>query len=407
MALETDREQRHRETANASGLQPTPGFERPMILTTMRWFSSARLAHALTEAGFAVSACRPAGHALGLVDGLTSDRRLTIARRARSVVRAIQHANPDIILADDERALALMRRLHIRLHTKGKTADPRLAALIARSLGNVGHWPEITSRTAMASAARSLGIAVPETKVIGDADALRRWTAEHQWPIVLKTDGSWGGLGVAIAREESQLPRAWRTISGPPGLLRSLRRLVVDREASSLLAWIRRVRPVVNAQEFVDGREAVVTAACDDGTVEALVCLEVVQESEARGPASVVRIIDHPAMAEAARKLIGRFRLSGFCGFDFILTDCDEALLTEMNARVTPTCYLLVEGDHQSGRTIALFPPESLDGTRRDALDVPVHAPALIRRGEKMAARQRRPLARLERRLAQRFAASH
>ena len=58
---------------NWAGLRPMPGFERPMILTTMRWFSAARLAHALTEAGFSVSACRPRAHALELVDGLASD----------------------------------------------------------------------------------------------------------------------------------------------------------------------------------------------------------------------------------------------------------------------------------------------------------------------------------------------
>ena len=46
---------------NWPGLRPTPGFERPMILTTMRWFSAARLAHSLLEAGFAVSTCRPRG----------------------------------------------------------------------------------------------------------------------------------------------------------------------------------------------------------------------------------------------------------------------------------------------------------------------------------------------------------
>ena len=40
-----------------TGLAPITGFERPLVVTTMRWFAAARLAHALTEAGFAVSAC--------------------------------------------------------------------------------------------------------------------------------------------------------------------------------------------------------------------------------------------------------------------------------------------------------------------------------------------------------------
>ena len=84
---------------------------------------------------------------------------------------------------------------------------------------------------------------------------------------MLKTDGSWGGRGVAIVREAAELPRAWRRISGPPSLPRALKRTLVNLEAGYLFAWIRRARPVVNAQEFVDGREATVTAACLDGEV--------------------------------------------------------------------------------------------------------------------------------------------
>src|SRR5262249_57797403 len=115
----------------------------------------------------------------------------------------------------------------------------------------------------------------------------------------------------------------------------------------ALVGCLGRDGPVVNAQGYVGGREAIATVACVDGQVQALVCLEVVQASQERGPAAVVRIIDHDGMAEAARRLVGRFGLSGFAGFDFILTESGEALLLELNPRATPTCYLLVEGDFQ------------------------------------------------------------
>ena len=101
--------------ADWTGLKPTPGFERPMILTTMRWFSAARLAHALSEAGFSVSACRPKGHPLELVDALTTDRVLRKLWPLRSIIAAIRAANPDLVICDDERALALLRRLHARV----------------------------------------------------------------------------------------------------------------------------------------------------------------------------------------------------------------------------------------------------------------------------------------------------
>jgi hypothetical protein len=160
---------------------------------------------------------------------------------------------------------------------------------------------------------------------------------------------------------------------------------------------------VVNAQQFAAGREAIVTVACVDGKVQTFVCLEVVQASHPRGHAAAVRIIDHPGMAEAARRLVGRFRLSGFCGLDFIVTDSGEAQLLELNARVTPTCHLLVEGGYPYGRTIVLFPPEAIDGdsaaTHSGVLDRPVRAPSLIHCGERIALRQQRPVARMARRL--------
>jgi thioesterase domain-containing protein len=390
--------------AGWAGLQPAPGFERPMILTTMRWFSAARLAHALTEAGFAVSACRPAGHPLESVDGLTSDRRLHRMRQLSSLATAIRLARPDIILPDDERALALLRRLYART----RSTDPETAAVISRSLGDIDGWPLITSRAALLGEARRLDIPAPATEVVDDADALRNWVADHGLPFVLKTDGSWGGRGVAVIGEAAHIRGAWRVVFSP-GLPRALKRLLVNLEAGPMAAWVMRRHPVVNAQQFVEGREAIVTAACVHGDVEALVCLEVVAASEARGPASVVRIIDHPGMAEAARRLVARLGLHGFCGFDFIITEAGDARLLELNPRVTPTSYLLVEGDCRSGRTIVLFPGPATGGEPGTAesrvLDVPVRAPSLARRGERIAAHERHLVTRVARGLRQKLPA--
>jgi thioesterase domain-containing protein len=382
-----------------TGLTPTPGFERPMIFTTMRWFAAARLAHALAEAGFLVSACRPRSHALEIVDGLTSDRRLRRMAQARSLVAAIRAAEPDIVLPDDESALAHLRRLHARI----QHIDSKLAAVVARSLGDGQRSLSITSRAGLAKAAHELGVSAPPTARVDSFDSVRAWVAEHGLPMVLKTDGSWGGRGVVIVRAEAKLKKAWRSISSPPGLPRALKRLAVNREAGPLLAWARRTKPVVNAQGYVAGREAIATVACVDGEVHRLVCLEVVQASEARGPATVVRVIEHPAMAEAARLLVRRLGLSGFCGFDFIIGDSGEAMLLELNPRVTPTCHMLVEGADLRGRTIALFPAELLRGgpdqVAAECVDVPGRAPLLRQRGEQMVAQRRRPIPRLTRRL--------
>jgi hypothetical protein len=341
----------------------------------------------LIEAGFSVSACRPRGHALGVVEGLVADCNLNRLWRRRSLLAAVRKAQPDIILADDERALCLLRRLH----SSGQRDDPQLAALIAHSVGRPEEWPSLTSRAAFASNARALDIATPATAVIRSAEELDSWT--DSLPIVLKTDGSWGGRGTAIVREGSQVQKTWRRISSPPGFARGLKRALFDLEIGPLSQRILGVRPVVNAQEFVSGREAIATVACLDGEVRALGCFEVVQSSEPKGPAAVVRIIDHAGMAEAARRLVRRYGLSGFCGFDFILTEAGDPWLLEVNPRVTPTCHLLVEGDYRRPRTVTLFPaqPTASDAAAAsplENLDVPRRAPALMRFGERVAGRK-------------------
>jgi hypothetical protein len=148
--------------------------------------------------------------------------------------------------------------------------------------------------------------------------------------------------------------------------------------------------------------------ACLNGTVHELVCLEVVAATAERGPAAAVRIIDHPVMAESARLLVSRFRLSGFCGFDFIVTDTAAAWLLELNPRVTPTAYLLVEGDRPAGRTITLFPAAASPFSDPHAgvagvLDVPVRAPALVQHGDGMTARHHHPVVGLVRRTRRRL----
>jgi thioesterase domain-containing protein len=374
-----------------AGLRPVPGFERPMIVSTMRWFSAARLAHALSEAGFAVSACRPVDHPLDVLEGaLIADHRLRRGRRLASLEAAIRQTRPDLLLPDDERAWALIRRLHAH------TGDLETRVLIERSLGHLDDWEHISSRASVAQEAQKAGAVAPDTQVVTDPATLAGWS----YPLVLKTDGSWGGRGVAVVRDESRLGPVFARISRPMSYPRALKRLVVNRETEGLTNRLRGRRPVVNVQQHVDGPEAIATVVCQDGLVRDLICLEVVRATRTQGPAEVVRVIDHPGMAATARHVVKRFGLSGFCGMDFLIGADGEAYLVELNSRVTPTCHLLVEGGHPVGQVLTLFPA---DCETVEQLDVPRRSLALAELGERTLARRARPLTRRGRRLAQRL----
>jgi thioesterase domain-containing protein len=354
------------------GVRPAPGFERVLIVSTMRWFSAARLADAMTEAGFTVSVCRPSGHPVDVVDGLAGSYVLHRTRPLRSIARAIAASSPDLVMCDDERSLVLLRRLHSR----------RPDAVLARSLGD---WTKLMSRTGVAENARAAGVDAPETSVITDPVVL------HEFPVVLKTDGSSGGRGVAVV-EQASLARSWRAISRPPAPHVAVKRALVNRELHSLAATVLRRKPIVNAQGFRAGKDAIATVACRDGELLSLVCLEVVLAEELRGPSAVVRVIDHAGMAEAARRIVRHFGLSGFCGLDFVIDADGTAWLIELNARVTPTCHLLFDAPRPIGQVLALFPFEHGASAYADCVDVPVRAPLLAERGRQLLSRQRHPV---------------
>jgi hypothetical protein len=132
--------------------------------------------------------------------------------------------------------------------------------------------------------------------------------------------------------------------------------------------------------------------------------VEVLQASSATGPATVVRLIDHDDMTEAARKIVARLQLSGLVGFDFMLeAETGRAWLLEMNVRPTQICHLAVDRDSDMigalatrlgaspvrslsavpERTIALYPQEIWRDPNSKHFasafhDVPWHLPQFV-----------------------------
>ena len=82
-------------------------------------------------------------------------------------------------------------------------------------------------------------------------------------------------------------------------------------------------------------------ALCHEGEVVAFVCLEVVRTWYMRGSSTVVRLVEDEAMETAMRRVAGFLRVSGFCGFDFVVEGTSGTpLLIEMNPRPTQLAHL-------------------------------------------------------------------
>jgi hypothetical protein len=200
--------------------------------------------------------------------------------------------------------------------------------------------------------------------------------------------------------------RAFRFLQAPPRLLRAAKRAVLDRDTTLIWPSLSRRRFVVNAQAFVDGKEATSAVACWKGKVLAALHFEVVNKRSSFGPATVVRRIENAEMSAAAEKMVLRLNLSGVYGFDFMLEEqTGNAYLIELNPRATQVCHLAFGPGRDipaalyaalSGKdaclaplvteknTIALFPQEWTRDSQSEFLrsayhDVPWEEPELIR----------------------------
>jgi hypothetical protein len=360
---------------------------------------------AFISARCSVEAVCPPGHPVAAARGVSRIHRYRAFAPVRSVSAAIASAQPNFIVPCDDRATALLHRLHERAFREGKPAAAT-RALLERSLGQPSSFPVAKARDSLMALARQQGIRVPDSAVVRTAEELGDWFARHGCPAVLKADGTNGGRGVRIVDTPADGVRALRTLSRPPTLRRALRRAAINRDTNDLQPFVLRTRSLVSVQRFVAGQDANSTVACWNGKVLAAITVGVLRQSEPNGPASVVRLIDNPEMSAAVEQLAGQLKLSGLFGFDFVIEQrTREAYLVEMNPRATPICHLplgegrdlpaslraMLSGEPVVNRPpateneiIAFFPQEWQRDPRSDFLrtayhDVPWDEPGFLR----------------------------
>jgi hypothetical protein len=302
---------------------------------TCSWVPPARLAMALAHSGCSVEAVAPRGHAVTTTQVLS--RWYPYHGFLSSIRSALITARPDFIIPCDDYATESLHKLHAE-DSDGKSG---LQALIERSLGNPQHFSVIRTRGQLLSEARNLGICVPDTEILPNQHALRDWLKTHPLPAYLKADGTSGGVGVKLVESEEHAEQAFHSLCSPPGMLRTIKRTLVDRDMRLLVPCLQRSRPVISAQRVIEGSEANSAVSCLEGRVLGCISVEVVKRADEYGPATVIRFIDNREMLAAAEKLARRFHLSGLFGLDFILEAVTgRAYLLEMNARATQTCHL-------------------------------------------------------------------
>src|ERR1700723_3828872 len=394
------------QVAASSQQSPRLG-SRPTVLvaTTSRWYPTARLAMALANYGCVVEMLCPPGHPIAKTMAADKIYRYHGLAPLRSFAAAIANAQPDLIIPGDDLATRQLHRLYDLEQKRGKTGSS-ICRVIERSLGPAESFPFAYTRAAFIELAQKEGIRVPATKAITNLDELKDWIIRNAFPMVLKANGTSGGDGVRIVRTLDQAERAFCSLQAPPRLLRAAKRALLDHDVTLVGPALLRRRFEMNAQIFVDGREATSAVACWQGKLLAALHFEVVNKTSAAGHATVVRWIENTDIATAAEKMVRLLNLSGVHGFDFMLEEqTGKAYLIEMNPRATQVGHLALGPGRDipaalyaalSGQvlqsaqavtendTIALFPQEWMRDPASSFLrsayhDIPWEEPEFIR----------------------------
>jgi hypothetical protein len=324
---------------NAKSVTLKTGDQVPRILlaATNWWPHSARLAIALSEAGCEVQAVFPRGNPLSK---LAFVRAFTYSpwRSLQSLHSSIVASAPSVVIPCDDRAARHLYELHGQASAE---KDSELADLIENSMGPASAYPVLNSRYEILKVAREAGISTPEMSLIQTDADIDSWCARQEGPWVLKADGTSGGFGVKILHSETAARKVAAAMRRPMNVMVALKRAAIDRDCFVAEDLAPRFHPAVIAQAYVTGRPANIAVFAFQGEVLAAISVEVAVAYSETGAATVVRVVESPAMLQAAKALVKRLSLSGFCGLDFMIErNSDVPLLVEVNARVTPQCHI-------------------------------------------------------------------
>lgn len=298
------------------------------------------MAVALANAGFVVDAVCPNGHPILETSAFRRIYAFRGLMPSRSLAFAIRESNPELVIPGDDLSVRCLHALYRESQKKGAGAK-QICAVIERSFGDPQSYSFLEERASFINLAADAGVRAPRTAVIENIDALRKWVGDNGCPVVLKVNGTSGGYGVRIAKTLEEAEVAFRKLQAPPLFARAIKRAIVNNDSSLIMPSLKRTAHVVNAQAFVNGREATSTVACWKGKVLAALHCEVIRKRYTSGPASVMRLIEHPEMISAVEKMVERLNLSGLHGFDFMLeANTGNAHLIEINPRTTQVGHL-------------------------------------------------------------------
>jgi hypothetical protein len=263
-----------------------------------------------------------------------------------TIAAAIETWSPDILIPCDELALSHLHELHALASRKPGRHGKRFLELIQTSLGDPTSFSIARKKSDFIAFASREGIAVPDTVIVRDESDLREHLSAATYPLVLKVDGSWGGMGVRIVRLPEEADRAVAELLSQSSWSHTTKQALKRLSFEPLGRRFRNPAPTISLQRYIKGWPACRAVACREGEVMGGFSVRAIQTSSETGPSTVVQMVGNQNMVGIAEHIVRRLRLSGLIGFDFVIEAATgRAFLIEMNARATPTCHLALDGE--------------------------------------------------------------
>lgn len=323
---------------------------RLLVVSANRWSTAGQIASALVLAGFEVAVVCP-------VDSPVYQLRKLLARfpyrswiSSASIKFAIAKWSPDILVVADDVAAQTLRSLYFEASQKQSELNSiKLMELLEFSFGDPHSFEIAQSKSEILSLAASLGITCPKTTVLAGGSGFAAKETGITFPVVVKTDDAWGGLGVRVVNDQPALRAALAELSLPYNLPEKLKRVFGRMLRMRLSRWTFGQPRKISVQQYVAGRPCTRAVVCWKGKVLAGITVDVLATLHEFGPAAIVKVVHRPDVTAAAEKIVEKLGLSGFLGFDFILDAANNSWFLEMNPRTTPICHICANNGDLAG----------------------------------------------------------
>jgi hypothetical protein len=323
---------------------------RLLVISTGLWPSAGQVASALGLAGFHVAIVCPIDSPACRLRKLNAHFPYRSSASSASIQSAIAMWSPDVLVCADDLAVQELHSLYFKAsNILDQPKRTRLMNLIELSLGDPHSFVATLSKSEILLQAKSLGIICPQTITLTDNLGFAREDSGMVFPIMVKTDDAWGGLGVRRVNDQLELRAAITELSLPYNWPGPLKRFIGRLLRRVFFRWLSKWPRKMSIQEYVVGRPCNCAVVCWKGKVLAGITVDVLKTSYEFGPSTIVRVIDHPSVTAAAEKIVAKLNLSGFLGFDFILDPANKVWFLEMNPRATPTSHICARDQDLAG----------------------------------------------------------